>query len=221
MVLRYCEACIHRLRGYPEAALEALRKTEGLTISRPSIALDLSVRWVEFLREAGHDEQAAERASKGLHLLELPVGEPFTCFDRLEKGRMLATHLDALGANKEAHRAYDIVAAAVLEHIAQLDSCAKSLPELGLGSDAQLQELVDARKRFVEEQHEILRRVAALLERDEGGVARVLATEDDGFVRICAWCERLKPKDGAWLPLGNTCRARGPSTSRTACVPPA
>ena len=57
-------------------------------------------------------------------------------------------------------------------------------------------------QRFVVEQHEILKRVAALLERDEGDVARVLVHEDDGFVHICAWCERLRPEDGAWLPLG-------------------
>lgn len=28
----------------------------------------------------------------------------------------------------------------------------------------------------------------------------------DGWAHVCAWCQRIRPADGAWLPLGQLLR---------------
>lgn len=154
------------------------------------------------LEENAEARRAAEEA---LRILESVRQEPGLASGRIHAGSVLATELERLGEFDLAAHVHDLVAAAVLIRLRQVDECTRELPELGLDDDDSTAVLARFRQQFVREQRELLRRVAALLaSRGDAYVQSLLErSAPDGLVAICAWCESVRPSDGRWLPIGH------------------
>lgn len=131
--------------------------------------------------------------------------EPFLASDRIHQGTRLGRELERLGALDAAQRVYDLVAAALIVRLQQLDECVSQLPELGTETAADADALAAFRKQFLGEQRELLRRVAALWEsRGAEQIQSLLKrSPDDDHIVICAWCESVRPGAGRWLPIGH------------------
>ena len=140
---------------------------------------------------------------------EAPEGALSYC---IHFGSQLAEALHAAGDIDGAHRAYDLVATAVVRRLRQLDACMKALPQLGFGSRDDATDLVRYRRRFVSGQREILSRVGALFHTaDVADLRSLIETKDgSGYVAICAWCESLRDEDGRWLAAGHLVPRDGP-----------
>ena len=66
--------------------------------------------------------------------------------------------------------------------------------------------LVQTRARFLEDQRECLAQLTRLLDVGTASgtdLVDVFAPNDDGMVRVCAWCTRVATLGGRWLPLGH------------------
>ena len=150
-------------------------------------------------------EAAREAAREALGILESVQEQSGLASGRIHEGSVLADTLEAMGEYDLAARVHDLVAAAVLLRLQQVDQCTRELPELGLDDEETTAVLTRFRQQFVRGQRELLRRVAALF--DSRGDAFVQSLiEDaapDGLVAICAWCESVRPADGRWLPIGH------------------
>ena len=153
----------------------------------------------------GDVDQARSAAREAIAILESVREQSGLASGRIHEGSILALALENLGELDLAARVYDLVAAAVLIRLRQVDECTRELPELGLDDDESAAVLVRFRQAFLGEQRELLRRVAHLLEsRGDSHVEDLLArSAPAGMVAICAWCESVRPSDGRWLPLGH------------------
>ncbi|MDJ0974302.1 MAG: hypothetical protein QNJ98_07580 [Planctomycetota bacterium] len=149
----------------------------------------------------GEAEAARPLAEEAFALLESVQTEEGLASGRIHEGSVLARELERLGEWALAARTHDLVAAAILIRMRQLEACAQELPELGLEDAGSSAVLAAFRKQFVREQRALLRRVAALL--DAHGSALLDRSAAEGLVTICAWCESVRPEDGRWLPVGH------------------
>ena len=161
---------------------------------------------LEAARVLGSTDRLGAWVREALAKLEAFGNRPEMASQRIRLGTCLADACEQLPDDEELlHRIYDLTAAAIMTRIAQLDEAVRKLPELGLGRATFEQELVDLRKQFVHERREILDRVAAFLDSSAPAAEGQESTLrlEDGFVRICAWCESVRPQSGAWLPIGH------------------
>ncbi len=155
---------------------------------------------------------ALEAAGRALDVLASIDRAPYLAAGVVHQGNLLAQALEACGEDALARRAYDLMAAAVLVNLRQVEACVRLLPELGLADDESRATLGRFRKQFLREQRTLLGRVAALLSRGPGFEARALLTLPgrEAFVPVCAWCESVRSASGAWLPLGHYVPREGP-----------
>ncbi len=110
------------------------------------------------------------------------------------------------GAPDVAQRCAELAAEERLQQIVAIDRCAREMPEFCVVRREDRELLVQTRTRFLEEQRECLAQLTTLLEvgTDPGNDrVDVFAPNDDGMVRVCAWCTRVATVGGRWLPLGH------------------
>lgn len=147
--------------------------------------------------------RAALAASRGQGRLDgLAARRAFT-------GGLAAEELVAAGAPAaEIHEAYDLVATALLARIVELDAAVRALPTLGLPDLDAARELAAFRDSCLEAQGEAMRRVARWFGEGGGRLPRELRDRmlPDGWAHVCAWCQRLRPAEGTWLPIGQFLR---------------
>lgn len=101
-------------------------------------------------------------------------------------------------------RVYDVAAGAVVERLAELETFVRDTPEVGRPTPSDLRLLDAMRVRFLAEHAELGRALVRLHAAAGPGAADALARLHDvatGFVCVCAWCQRVRTRDGGWLPV--------------------
>ncbi len=201
----YLEGLIALSKNDPSRAVERLNHAYATT---PETESRLRIRRakVEALLHRGDLSEAQAAARALLKATQQLEKDPFSASMRLQLASWLALWIDNHGGEIAlVHKAYDLAAAAVIERICQLDRAVDELPELGVDGVAHLSGLKDMRKQFVTEQKELLARVADFLHTTDGGIAAdvLYGDKQDGYVRVCAWCESLSTDEAKWLPIGH------------------
>lgn len=210
--LAMVDARVLLLEGRAEEA-RALLGRLATGASTPAFApLHGFVLEVEVHAALGEREAAVDRAERALEVLATVDRDPFLAGDFVHQGDLLARALERLGEESLAHRAYDLMAVAVLLNLRQVDECLRALPELGLADEASHAALGGFRKQFLRDQRQLLGRVAALLARRPDYPVHDLLTQPGraGFVPVCAWCESVRTSEGVWLPIGHYVPREGP-----------
>lgn len=191
------------LEGNPQAALEHLERVASEGYGQSSRPLDSLSVAVPIYVAVGRIEDAAAGAAQGLVILERTQDEPHMCADRIRHGLWLATFYETHGQDLErARQVHDLVASAIVLRIAQLEAGLRNLPELGLSTDA-AEELAGYRRGFLREQRTLLTHVAALFETSAELRQSLSRAVSEGFVALCAWCERVRSDGRTWLPIGH------------------
>lgn len=101
-------------------------------------------------------------------------------------------------------RAYDAAAGAVVERLAELDAFVRETPEAAEPTVEDLRLLDTLRRRLLAEHAELARALVRLHASAAAGGPGALARIHDagtGFVCVCAWCQRVRTRDGAWLTV--------------------
>ncbi len=198
------EAEIALLEGDPQRALLALEQVEEQKLTPRDHRLHGIPCWIRTYIALGDVTRATERAHEGLALLEEIERDSFRCSDLIHQGARIAQLMAAdLEMPEAARHAYDLVAAAVVLRIAQLDEAVRHLPELGSADAAYAEELISHRKRFVTEQRTLMARVAELMHDRQLIRDRLGKEMPEDFIAICAWCERVRPEPDRWIPVGH------------------
>ena len=181
------------LRLGPDGPAPAFAPLHGLVVE------------VEIHAALGERAEALDRGRRALDVLSQIDRTPFLAADYIHQGDLLARALEGLGEVEMAHRAYDLMAAAVLLNLKQVNECIRELPELGLSDGESHASLGRFRRQFLRDQRELLARVAKLISRrPDYHLHDLLAQPDrEGLVPVCAWCESVRTSDGAWLPIGH------------------
>lgn len=202
---RMSDAQIALLEGRADVALGNLQQVRSEQLTPPHHRLQEKPLTVAVHAALGQLEHARASAHEAIEILESVEDEPFLASDRIHQGNLLATELERLGELDLVHRVYDLVAAAVVIRLRQVDECSRELPQLGLGDEESIDALAEFRRQFVREQSALLERVAQLLESRGGDHIRTLlaASAPEGLVAVCAWCERVRPSADRWVPIGH------------------
>lgn len=201
----FLEGLIALSENEPAQAVARLSEAYASTPAAEA-RLELRRAKIEALHQHG-DLKAAQAAARAL--LDAVAGlanDPIQASLRIRLGTWLALWLDNHGGEPAlVQKAYDVAAAAVIERICQLDGAIDDLPELGAEGAAHLDALKGVRKQFVAQQKELLARVADFLHTTDGGIAAevLYGARQDGYVRVCAWCESLSTDEARWLPVGH------------------
>lgn len=199
------EAQLALLEHQPDLAMRIMQRLRGGDLTPPHHRLKELTLSIMVHVALGQPYEAQRLAVQAIELLESVQDQPFLASDRIHQGTRLTRELENLGELDLAQRVYDLVAAAVMIRLQQLDECMHQLPELGLGDPQSTEELTGFRKQFMQEQRELMRSVANLLEsRGEDHLRKTLTRpEMDGYLVVCAWCESVRPRGGRWLPIGH------------------
>ena len=100
-------------------------------------------------------------------------------------------------------RAFDVAATAAFERAIEVDRFARELPEAALLSPEDVETLSDHRRATLVEQSALGTAVALALERaaEDGRSPLPMFGDADGLTCVCAWCQRVRTKDGVWLTV--------------------
>ena len=213
LALAWNEARILLMEGRPEAVAPVLDAVSSLQSTQASIPIGLAdVRMHAAL--ALRDLHAAREHADALLALLVAAAPTASAVAHVSSyGRELAVLYRAPFEDCMAEeRALDLAADAVLRRMQQIDRCIRRMPEMGSQFAAASRELIEFRRRFTKDYHEVLQRVARLLEQEDRWLARVLQTADgmEDFIAICAWCERVRAAGGDWIPIGEAVPRTGP-----------
>lgn len=180
--------------------LDAALSESGLTTTSH---LDLLCHKAVLLGKAGYEDEAKAVGADALELLAEGCDREAWSEESIGAGKVLASLFVRATDHARARRAFDLVAAAIMRRIHQLDACIQDLPALGIHDAADRTWIGDLRHEFETEQDELRARVLRLLEdarrRGESPVHGVEA--DDDLVRICAWCGMVRSHQGRWVPI--------------------
>lgn len=199
------EAKLALAQDQPELAERLLEEVERQDKRPPSHRLERLPVAMGTAAALGQSDAVRSYAREALDILESVQDEPHLASDRIHIGNEVASILEKAGEVELAQRVHDLVAAAVLLRLRQVDECTRALPELGLSDPESGEELTTFRRQFLREQKDLLGRVARLFENRGDAFLRTLVQEQgsEGYITICAWCESVQPLDGRWLPIGH------------------
>ncbi|MEZ6007468.1 MAG: hypothetical protein R3F05_06830 [Planctomycetota bacterium] len=190
--------------GDGDAALAWLDQVEGTHIPCPGLALSLLTQRIEAALATSCNEQLLREAWRGLDVLRRSEGDEGVAACRISLATVLAKALERLEDDRSIQdEVQDQLATAILQRIAQLDAALRILPELGLADAPAATLLAPVRRAFRREQRVALERVAARIRATGEAPHAFAASFDRGWVRLCAWCERVAPREGVWVPLGH------------------
>ena len=206
--LAMMDAHVALREGHPDVARRIFARVARDGLTPPYRRLGQLPLEVKAARLLGDADDALRLGQETLEILEATRGQPLLRAEAIHEGNHVARQLEALDDERAVPliRSIDeIVAAAVLLRLHDVEDSSRRLVELGLDTAASRRVLARFRKRFVEEQRELLRRVARLLDEDTSRAARGLLTRQrgDDHVAICAWCECVRDATGEWLPIGH------------------
>lgn len=106
-------------------------------------------------------------------------------------------------ALRTMRRAFDVAAGAALERAGEVDRFVRSMPEASELRPEDAETLEDHRRSTLAEQAALGAAVARALERaaEDGLSALPMFGDADGLTCVCAWCQRVRTKDGVWLSV--------------------
>lgn len=192
---------VRALAGRGRAA-EALRAADAALAgaARPDDALDLAVERGVIALGAG---APPDDGLVGLvaRLARGTPEQPRTA-TRARLAVRLAEALLATGHSVAAHAVYDVAAALSLERLVDLERFSQVVPALAQPHPEDLALLEAYRRRMAGRARVLAGAVAGLLTTSarETRSAALLAA-DAGFLAVCAWCQRVRLKDGRWLSV--------------------
>ena len=121
---------------------------------------------------------------------------------RFDFGARMARLLrDEEGAGGIVREALELASQAALERILELDRRIEALPAEAEASPADHAVFAAWRTRFQVEHEVLLATIAEHLHAGEADAAQLLV--DDGWIAVCAWCQRVRTAETRWLPLGS------------------
>ena len=201
----YLAGQVALLAGKPREALAEVERARALPVLLASSDLPLALLAARARIALGEKETARVRIGEVLDLLlEAPEPDPLGTGQRIKYATACGKILqEACDDSDRAREAFDLAAGLVLQRIVEVHRVMEQVPELAGITQEDLKALTDYRDRFLEEQKELLDRVAALLE-GEGGQGLAPPGEDgeEGLFHACAWCRRVRGMTGRWLPIG-------------------
>jgi len=203
--LEVSEARLWLDEGHPLLAHRLLEPLLARGPTAPFHHLQVLVLAAGIATALERSEEALGFADEAISILEAAQAEPFLASDRIYQGMLLVPMLERLGVWDRVRRVHDLVAAAVMIRLGQLDGCMRTLPELGLSDPESTEVLAAFRKQFLGEQQELLKHVAELFNArgKEAVLALLAAPEASPLIAVCAWCESVRQHDERWLPVGH------------------
>jgi hypothetical protein len=108
---------------------------------------------------------------------------------------------ESCGDELLARRAYDLAGGAVVRRALEIERSMLELPELADPHPEDVASLAAWRARWQRDKSRFLQAVAHLL--CAAGGDAFLRADDDGLLRVCAWCLSVRRPGGAWMPFGH------------------
>ncbi|MEM7163828.1 MAG: hypothetical protein AAF581_00095 [Planctomycetota bacterium] len=150
------------------------------------------------LRRARIHGDPEEAARIGRQLIDL-YRQRLRDDELIQRARSLGRKLSEMGCIDEARTAYDMAATAALRRIIQLEGADRELPELADPTADDLAVLNAHRHELVARRSRLYEAIVALWK--PGSPAFDLVIGDGDFLSVCAWCQRIRTAEGAWIPV--------------------
>ena len=203
-MLSFFEMRLARQRGDDGRHLELLGDLVDEQDDGHPERLPFLTRRAHALSQAGRMDDARATAERALALLRIQ-DDSFISEIRASEGARLGRFFwERLHDLAGAREAFDLVTAAMLNRMLQLDATVARLEKAGVleGADEAVfdemrTDFMDAIVRMLREISTIQRQAAA-----EGAAAVVFDQVDDEALRVCAWCDSVQVPGDVWLPLG-------------------
>ena len=188
-------------------ALEASRHVEAIRAAgttETSLAREMSAQRVRCLLALSGPETAVPAAQELLASLREEGAARIGPARVAEVAVMIGNLLRSVrGAEAVGRRAYEIAATALLERLVEVDRFVRATPEAAQPTPDDLRLLEHLRTRALEGRGEVeaaLTRLHEAAER-EGRVLLPLLDGAGGLACVCAWCKRVRTRDGVWLSV--------------------
>ncbi len=197
------EADIHFARGQFERAADHLTEAARLGSSTDARGLRIRTRRL-CLNVCRGVTTTVEDADALLDALQSKSGTDVGPASRREFAIQIADAIGSVPAGLAvARRAYDVAAAAAFERLIELDRFVRDVPESATPTVDDLIVLEQFRRRTVTAQRETHAAVARLIAKAarEGRTPAPMLPSDGELTCVCAWCQRVRTKDGVWLSI--------------------
>ena len=155
---------------------------------------------------AGALADARQSAQEALQLLHDDQDASFISEIRASEGARLGRFFwETLHDLARSQEAFDLVTAALLNRVLQLDVTVTQLESAGVLDGADEAVHSEMRRDFMDAIIGMLREVSSIqrLAADDGAAALVFDPVEVGSaLRVCAWCDSIQVPGRVWLPLG-------------------
>lgn len=205
-MLRFFEMRLAKARGDSEAHMALLDAIVGEQDDNHPERLPFLLQRAVAQAKRGAIHDATASARQALQLLHEGQDLAFMSEMRASEGARLGRFFwDALGDAPHAHEAFDLVTAAMLNRMLQVDTAVGNLEAAGVLDGADEAVLEDMRRDFMDALVRMLREVSTIQRQaaNSGLAAHVFDDTDiDDALRVCAWCDSVQVPGQIWLPLG-------------------
>lgn len=186
----------------PERATELIAELDGL-----GARLGLGEAWEPMLRTNSEQLKLRRALINGDRAEALRAGRALLDLYRtrsrddelIQRTRSLGRSFTEIGAIDEARVAYDLAATTALRRIVQIDQVTRDIPELSDATSEDWAILNAHRHKLVARRSRLYDAIVALWK--PGNAAFDLVVGDADFLRVCAWCKRVRTASGAWIPV--------------------
>jgi hypothetical protein len=202
-------ALVHAREGDLAMADAALAEAERLGPPGDGFALIAMHTRLEVAKRSGDRTRQRDVALAGLEAMRPHADGDLDAGWRVTLGGLVVEELEASGADAALVReAHDRHASALIQRMVEIEDAVKMLPTLGVAELDADHELAVIRDHLVYTHEVALDHVARWFEAAPERLPRGLHDRmlPDGWAHVCAWCQRIRPADGAWLPLGQLLR---------------
>lgn len=202
-------ALAHAHEGDFAAADAALLEAERLGPPGDGFALIAMHTRLDVARLSGDPVRQREVGLAGLEVMRPRAAGDLDAGWRATLGGLVVAVLEACGADPALVReAQDRHASALIERMVEIEEAVRMLPTLGVAELDADQDLAVIRDHLVYTHEAALEHVARWFEEAPERLPAGLHDRmlPDGWAHVCAWCQRIRPADGTWLPLGQLLR---------------
>ena len=106
-------------------------------------------------------------------------------------------------ALRTMRHAFEVAALAAFERAVEVDRFVRAFPEIAVLRPDDVETFADYRRAGLSEQAALGTAVVLALERavEEGRAPLPMFGDADGLTCVCAWCQRVRARDGIWLTV--------------------
>ncbi|MBL9087672.1 MAG: hypothetical protein JNM10_11080 [Planctomycetia bacterium] len=202
-------ALVHAHEGDLAMADAALEEAERLGPPGDGFALIAMHARLDVAKLSGDRARQREVGLAGLEAMRPHPEGDLDAGWRATLGGLVVAVLEASGADPALVReAQDRHASALIQRMVEIEDAVRMLPTLGVADLDADHELAVIRDHLVYTHEAALEHVARWFEAAPERLPRGLHDRmlPDGWAHVCAWCQRIRPADGTWLPLGQLLR---------------